>query len=74
MEFKDNSSGITDNKKELIFQKGNMKDTHVRGMGVGLSLVKKIFENYNSKIWVENRIRNDYSQGSNFLIEIPEAF
>ncbi|MFX0037782.1 MAG: hypothetical protein ACFFCY_00275 [Promethearchaeota archaeon] len=43
-------------------------------MVVGLSLVINIIESYNSKIWVENRIRNDYSQGSNFLIEIPEAF
>ncbi|MFX0004371.1 MAG: ATP-binding protein [Candidatus Hodarchaeota archaeon] len=73
MQFKDNGIGITDNKKELIFQKGHKKDTHVRGMGVGLSLVKKIIESYDGKIWVENRIKNDYSQGSNFLIEIPEA-
>ena len=25
------------------------------------------------KIWVENRIDNDYTQGSNFILEIPEA-
>ncbi len=74
IEFKDNGIGIIDRSKESIFQKGNKKDNHVRGMGVGLSLVKKIIENYNGKIWVENRVENDYSQGSNFVVEIPEAF
>lgn len=73
MEFKDNGIGITDDKKESIFQKGHKKDNHVRGMGIGLSLVKKIIESYNGKIWVENRIENDYSQGSNFVVQIPEA-
>ncbi|MFX1420417.1 MAG: ATP-binding protein [Promethearchaeota archaeon] len=73
MDFKDNGIGIVDENKESIFQKGNKKDKHVRGMGIGLSLVKKIIESYNGKIWVENRINNDYSQGSNFVVEIPEA-
>jgi PAS domain S-box-containing protein len=74
MEFKDNGIGITDENKETIFQKGHKKDNHVRGMGIGLSLVKKIIESYNGKIWVENRIEGEYSQGSNFVIEIPEVF
>ncbi|MFX0008616.1 MAG: sensor histidine kinase, partial [Candidatus Hermodarchaeota archaeon] len=73
IEFKDNGIGITDKSKEVIFQKGYKKENHVRGMGIGLSLVKKIIESYNGKIWVENRIKNDYNQGSNFILEIPEA-
>ena len=73
IEFKDNGIGIIDSNKESIFQKGNKKDNHVRGMGVGLSLVKKIVESYNGDIWVENRVKNDYNQGSNFVVEIPEA-
>jgi len=74
MEFKDNGIGIIDDNKESIFQKGHKKDNHARGMGIGLSLVKKIIESYNGKIWVENRIKEDYNQGSNFIVEIPEAF
>ncbi len=73
IEFKDNGMGITDEKKKIIFQKGLSKDNKVRGMGIGLSLVKKIIESYNGEIWVENRIKNDYLKGSNFIIEIPEA-
>ena len=42
-------------------------------MGVGLSLVKKIIKKYNGKIWVEDKVKGDYTQGSNFIILIPEA-
>jgi signal transduction histidine kinase len=73
MQFKDNGIGIPNNTKELIFQKGNKQDKHIRGLGIGLSLVKKILEIYDGKISVENRIKEDYSQGSNFIVEIPEA-
>ncbi len=38
-----------------------------------LNFLKKIIENYNGKIWVENRVRNDGTKGSNFVVEIPEA-
>ena len=73
MEFKDNGIGILDEKKKIIFQKGHSSDNRVRGMGIGLSLVKKIIESFAGNVWVENRIKDDYSQGSNFIIEIPKA-
>ncbi|MFX1531714.1 MAG: ATP-binding protein [Promethearchaeota archaeon] len=72
LEFIDNGIGIFDENKESIFQRGQIKDKKARGMGIGLSLVKKIIESYNGKIWVENRIKNNYEQGSNFVILIPE--
>ena len=42
-------------------------------MGIGLSLIKKIIMGYHNKIWIENRIENDYRKGSNFIILIPQA-
>ena len=60
------------NNKDLIFQKGYKKDTHIRGMGIGLSLVRKIINSYNGKIGVENRIKNDHTKGSNFTVLIPK--
>ncbi|HEA70820.1 MAG TPA: PAS domain-containing sensor histidine kinase [archaeon] len=72
MEFLDNGIGIDDKSKKLIFLKGYKKDKNIRGMGIGLSLVKKIIESFNGKIWVENRIQDDYTLGSNFVVEIPE--
>jgi len=73
MEFQDNSVGITDPRKEGIFQRGYGKNKHAHGMGLGLSLVKKIIENYNGEIWVEDRVNGDYSKGSNFVLLIPEV-
>ncbi len=66
----DNGIGIPDESKELIFEKGYKKDTKIRGMGIGLSLVKKIVESFQGEIWVQNRIKDDYSKGSNFVILI----
>jgi len=73
LEFKDNGIGIIDEYKNVIFQKGHHNDNYKSGMGIGLSLVKKIIESYSGNIWVENRIEKDYTHGSNFIIEIPEV-
>ncbi len=73
IEFKDNGIGIQDSKKEIIFQRGYKKDISIKGMGLGLSLVKKILTGYNGEIWVEDRVKGDYTKGSNFVILIPEA-
>ncbi|KKN15764.1 hypothetical protein LCGC14_0982630 [marine sediment metagenome] len=40
-------------------------------MGLGLSLVKKIVEGYDGKIWIEDRITNNHLKGSNLIILIP---
>jgi len=71
-EFIDNGIGIQDEKKEIIFKKGHRESKGQKGMGLGLSLVKKIIEGFNGEIWVENRIKDDYTKGSNFVILIPE--
>jgi signal transduction histidine kinase len=73
LEFIDNGRGITDEVKEKIFVKSYIKDRRSTGMGLGLSLVKKIIEKYDGKIWVEDKIHGDYTKGSNFVILIPLA-
>jgi PAS domain S-box-containing protein len=73
LEFIDNGIGIQDQSKELIFEKGYKKDTKIRGMGIGLSLVKKIVESFKGEIWVQNRIKDDYQHGSNFVMLIPAS-
>ncbi len=74
IEIKDNGIGIPNDRKERIFKEGYNKEKYSKGMGFGLSLVKKIIDNYNGKIWVEDKVPGDYSQGSNFIILIPEFF
>ncbi len=73
MEFLDNSIGIDDFRKKLIFQRGHIEGKGVHGLGLGLSLVKKIIETYNGKIWVQNRVKGDHSKGSNLVLLIPEV-
>ena len=71
VELIDNGIGITDNRKEWIFSSSFKKDKSGKGMGFGLSLVKKIIDSYGGFIWIENRIKGDYSMGSNFVILLP---
>ena len=74
LEFIDNGIGIIDEKKKIIFEKDNRRYKGKKGMGLGLSLVKKIIDSYNGDIWVENRVQEDYSRGSNFVLLIPKAY
>ena len=71
LEFIDNGRGITDNKKETIFQPGYKSHKSSKGMGIGLSLVKEIMKSYDGKIWVEDRVKGDYTKGSKFVLLIP---
>ncbi|MFX1274590.1 MAG: ATP-binding protein [Promethearchaeota archaeon] len=73
MEFIDNGIGIKDEWKEKIFQRGYMEGNSIRGMGLGLSLVKRIVECYHGHIWVEDNIPGEYSKGSKFVLLIPIA-
>ena len=72
-EFKDNTCGISDERKETIFTRRRDFIKKANGMGLGLSLVKKIIGSYNGKIWVEDRIKGEFAKGSNFVFLIPEA-
>ena len=71
MEFKDNGIGISDYRKNTIFERGSRKRYKSKGMGLGLSLVRKIIDTYNGDIWVEDRANGDYKQGNNFVVLIP---
>ena len=73
LEFKDNGVGINETRKKPIFTKNNKESIGSKGMGLGLSLVAKLIDLCEGKIWVEDRIKGDYTQGSNFIIQIPEA-
>ena len=74
LEFIDNGIGIPDNMKEKIFLRTEKKVRNSISMGLGLSLVKKIIEEYNGQIWVENRVKGDYNKGSKFIILIEASY
>lgn len=73
MQFIDNGVGVEDERKEVIFQQVSSREMSFKRTGFGLSLVKKIIESYNGKIWVEDRVIEDHSYGSNFVIILQKA-
>ncbi|MFX1380227.1 MAG: sensor histidine kinase [Promethearchaeota archaeon] len=73
LEFKDNGIGIDDEKKEEILQERHEKSNNSKGMGLGLSLAAKLINLCEGRMWIEDRINGDSSQGSNFVILIPKA-
>ncbi|MHA1265744.1 MAG: sensor histidine kinase [Candidatus Helarchaeota archaeon] len=73
LEFLDNGVGISEKQKRKLFQTQVERENRGTGLGIGLILVKKAIENYKGKIYVENRIKKDYTQGSNFVVLLPEA-
>ncbi|MFX1365219.1 MAG: PAS domain-containing protein [Promethearchaeota archaeon] len=71
IEFKDNGEGISDYRKNTIFERGLRRRYKTKGMGLGLSLVRKIIDTYKGDIWVEDRVKGNHKQGSNFIVLIP---
>ncbi len=72
IQFIDNGMGVSDPLKNKIFVRSYGKSDIKKGIGLGLSLVKKIIESYQGDIWVEDKEKGDYSKGSNFIILFPE--
>ncbi|MHA1805367.1 MAG: PAS domain-containing sensor histidine kinase [Promethearchaeota archaeon] len=72
-EFIDRGIGIPEERKKNLFIRAYNKDISKRRMGLGLSLVQKIITMYGGKIWVENRVEGDYSEGSNFIVLLKKV-
>ncbi len=72
-EFKDHGVGVQDERKKMIFENKFNKNIKNSGMGIGLTLVKKIINKFGGRIWVEDRIQGDFTKGSNFIVMLKEA-
>lgn len=62
--IEDNGRGIPDALKPLIFERFQRGDTTVSGKGLGLFICRNLIGRYGGRIWVEDRVRNDPSQGT----------
>lgn len=71
IEFLDNGIGISDERKISIFKRGHKSEKRTKGMGIGLSLVKEIVRAYNGEISIKDRVEDDYTKGSNFILKFP---
>ena len=74
IEFLDNGVGVEDVRKKKIFQNEGRAIKSQKGMGLGLTLVKKIMESYDGTVWVEDKILGDHTQGSNFILLFRKLF
>jgi|SRR5271157_390649 len=68
IQIKDHGPGIPDVNKMKIFTRLIHRQGRLSVGGVGLALVARIIDRYNGKIWVEDRVPGDSSQGANFVI------
>jgi signal transduction histidine kinase len=70
-EIKDEGPGLTMKDKEKIFQKFAKLSARPTGgedsIGLGLSLVKKLVNINNGKVWVES----EHGKGSSFFVKLP---
>ncbi|MFX1374177.1 MAG: PAS domain S-box protein [Promethearchaeota archaeon] len=65
LEFIDKGTGIEDARKRKVLTRLDFDSKSSYGMGMGLSLAKKIIDNYGGKIWIEDRVKGDHSKGTN---------
>jgi PAS domain S-box-containing protein len=66
--IKDNGLGIEEKHWTRIFKPFERVAKDGKGTGIGLSIVKRIIEKHNGRIWVESR----FGEGSTFYFTIPK--
>lgn len=71
VDITDTGCGIPDEAKEAIFEEfyrvDNSINEQVKGTGLGLTLVKRIVEAHNGKVWVKSKL----GAGSTFSFTLP---
>ena len=70
VQVNDYGPGIPDKQNERVLGRFVHKGNGLRGLGVGLALVRRIIEHYNGQIEVEDRVLGDYTKGTTFNIHL----
>ena len=65
---KDNGPGIAKENHAKIFKMFQSLINNEKSTGLGLSIVKKIVDNYNGKLWIESEL----GQGATFFVQLPK--
>ena len=66
----DYGKGIPDSIKKDLFERFYSK---AKGSGLGLSIVRTLVERYKGKVWVGDRVYEDYSKGTTVGMIFPAA-
>jgi signal transduction histidine kinase len=64
--IKDNGVGIDEKHQLKVFNTFQSYTDSEHSTGLGLSIVKKIVQNYNGEIWIESKL----GKGSTFFIKL----
>lgn len=67
----DNGHGIPDELKQKLFDRACSSRAEVQRTGFGLCLVSMLVKDFNGKLWVEDRVAGDYTQGARFVVLLP---
>ena len=70
-DFEDWGHGIDERLKESLLT--GIDDRVRRVSGVGLTLVKQIIDTYAGSISVENRVEGDFTEGTRFVVRLPNG-
>lgn len=73
IDITDNGIGIEPSKRNIIFERNFRNIKGVQGMGLGLSLVRNLIDQFNGEIQIEDRIDGDYIKGTKFTVLLPEV-
>jgi len=65
----DHGRGIPPNRRDQVFSRFTPRgEAASSGFGLGLSIVRALVQRYRGRIWVEDRIPGDHTQGSRFVL------
>jgi signal transduction histidine kinase len=65
----DHGCGIPDETKPIVFDR--FSKAPKKGSGMGLHIVMTLSNRYRGRIWVEDRVKGDHTQGAVFKIQLP---
>lgn len=69
----DNGPGIPDFRKAGLFLRLARERRQQLKSGLGLGLVKTLVEDFGGRVWVKDRVPDDYRQGSRFVVMLLKA-
>jgi len=69
----DRGKGIPDEDKKRVFDRYYRRDTSMPGTGLGLFLAAHLINVCRGKIWAENRVEGDHSQGTVMVMLLEKA-
>ncbi len=65
----DHGCGIPDEAKPIIFDR--FSKAPKKGSGMGLHIVMTLVKRYRGRVWVEDRVKGDHTQGAVLKIQLP---